>query len=840
MIRVQRPTSRPTKSLRAARTPAILEAPPPSAILRSRATQLGLAALFLASLGLYAATCARTVTGEDSGELIAAAYTVGVAHPPGYPTWTLLAKVATWVPIGEVAFRVAMLSAFFGALTVAAIAAIVLLLAQSWFAAVAASLSFGLLRDQWSQATIAEVYTLNTFFLAACTLLLLLWSERKSWRLFFLFAFIYGLSLTNHLLMLGAAPPFLFFMLIKGWRLLRRWPLLLAGIGCFVAGLLPFAYLPLAASRNPSINWGNPTTIQGVIDHVTRRQYLDAAEPAERSWTRFGDQLAVVWDAFLNQGALPVFIIGAVSLLWLARRRFPVFVVAFGVACATSIGFILQTNVGTDFESAYASRLFHTPAWMMLCTAAGIGAAEALRRVPRRAAMAAGVGLVLSAAAPPLVANFEASDYSQYRIVAAHGRRLLMSVPLNAVLFPSSDHNTFPLLYLRFVEGLRPDVTIADKYGYIDPPIADSAPMSNGLAPITKRSKDFRLAVEGWIVDTWNRPVYFSTKGRVPAGANWEVVSEGLWYRARSREFPAEGRAAADAAAWCAIEATPGDEEPTPHDYTARMILADLAFARARREAARGNVDRAIELCEHAAAEVPGSKEVLNNLGSLIAESGRHDRARPFFFRATELDAKYLTAARNLAVTYQAERRNAEAKEAFRKVLAIEVWDPAANRAMSQITRDEEAWGEAAHYLEMVGKLEGDARAFRDAGLISLYELKELKKAKALLQASLSLDRNQPEIADIEKNIKRTGAADESSDARKAPDDPRHANGRDPEARGTPRHGFGEPTIVEPAAPDPLRSLIPKPGMPRTPGTPDPTSGAPPHRPPNPNPGGGR
>src|SRR5262249_18310599 len=162
----------------------------------------------------------------------------------------------------------------------------------------------------------------------------------------------------------------------------------------------------------------------------------------------------------------------------------------------------------------------------------------------------------------------------------------------------------------------------------------------------------------------------------------------------------------------------PGDEDPSPRDYTARVIIADLAFARARREIANGNVGRAIELCRAAAAESPGSKEVLNNLGSLLAENGRHEDARVFFDQAVKLDPMYVTGARKLAVTYHAQHMNKEAREAFQRVLTIDPYEPTANRGMSQIARDEEHWGEAVYYLEMVGKLERDALAFRDAGLI--------------------------------------------------------------------------------------------------------------------------
>ena len=75
-------------------------------------------AVFVATLGLYLATLAPTLTwgwnglGVDGGELLAAAYTLGIPHPPGYPIYTLLLKVfATIVPVGDFAFRGNLLSA---------------------------------------------------------------------------------------------------------------------------------------------------------------------------------------------------------------------------------------------------------------------------------------------------------------------------------------------------------------------------------------------------------------------------------------------------------------------------------------------------------------------------------------------------------------------------------------------------------------------------------------------------------------------------------------------------------------------------------------------------------
>ena len=79
--------------------------------------RLFLAAAFL-SFSLYSFTLAPTVTAEDSGELVTAAATLGVAHPPGYPLWCILGKVFTYLPVGTVAWRVNLLSAVLGSIDI--------------------------------------------------------------------------------------------------------------------------------------------------------------------------------------------------------------------------------------------------------------------------------------------------------------------------------------------------------------------------------------------------------------------------------------------------------------------------------------------------------------------------------------------------------------------------------------------------------------------------------------------------------------------------------------------------------------------------------------------------
>ena len=113
---------------------------------------------------LYAATSPSSIALEDDGLFVLSSYFLGIEHPPGYPLFTILGSLATLVPIGSVAYRVHLLSALFGALSCAALWLCARQLLQKGWPAYLAAFGLGFSRTFWSQAIIAEVYTLNTFF----------------------------------------------------------------------------------------------------------------------------------------------------------------------------------------------------------------------------------------------------------------------------------------------------------------------------------------------------------------------------------------------------------------------------------------------------------------------------------------------------------------------------------------------------------------------------------------------------------------------------------------------------------------------------------------------------
>ncbi|KAK7804815.1 hypothetical protein U0070_001199 [Myodes glareolus] len=91
-------------------------APAARAGLRRSGGLRGSVAVFAAVAAVFTVTLPRSLPGGDSGELITAAHELGVAHPPGYPLFTLVASLAiTLFPFGSVAYRVNLLCGLFGA-----------------------------------------------------------------------------------------------------------------------------------------------------------------------------------------------------------------------------------------------------------------------------------------------------------------------------------------------------------------------------------------------------------------------------------------------------------------------------------------------------------------------------------------------------------------------------------------------------------------------------------------------------------------------------------------------------------------------------------------------------
>lgn len=189
---------------------------------------------FLVTFLLYFFTLTPSLSAGDNGELTTAAYFLGVGHAPGYPFYTLMSKLFTYIPFGNIAWRTNLFSGFCAALAIIFFYLIMVkVLGQNrvergfspivQIPAFIGSIAFAISDNMWAQATMAEVYSLNILQIASMVLILVYWFEAV-WRhaedtvayygskYLMAFGFLYGVALANHHVTLPFAFAPLFFI----------------------------------------------------------------------------------------------------------------------------------------------------------------------------------------------------------------------------------------------------------------------------------------------------------------------------------------------------------------------------------------------------------------------------------------------------------------------------------------------------------------------------------------------------------------------------------------------------------------------------------------------------
>ncbi|HYP25779.1 MAG TPA: DUF2723 domain-containing protein [Blastocatellia bacterium] len=480
------------------------------------------AMVFASALALYALTLAPTVTLVDSGELIVVAAGLGVPHPPGFPLYVVLAHLATLVPIGNVAERVNFASALFAALAASSVSLLVIeILRTPWGVRVprlkdrkgpkraknqkrqsaasarleqeaepyptdwrtlpvlASALASGLLmafsRTLWSYATIAEVYTLNTFLLAVIFLLMARWRrgiiEARAEGLtdspgddrpLYWAAFIFGLALGVHHVTVGMTIFALAALVYatEGKRFFTSKRLLYAALFS-LAGLAIYVFLPLAASRSPLINWGDPRTLEQLWWHVSGRQYqVFFSFSPEKLIDHFSVFISYLFREFGPPWfplAIALALAGYVRM-FKADRAFFWFL---------SLVIVADLAYALNYEIAEDKDAYYLPAFLSIIIAAGVGMRWVFARLGQLKATAGlssavAIALVLIVSGAALAGNLPFCNRGRYTIAQDYVENALGSVEPGGMLITLDWQIYSPLLYFREIERKRTDVVAID------------------------------------------------------------------------------------------------------------------------------------------------------------------------------------------------------------------------------------------------------------------------------------------------------------------------------------------------------------------------------------------
>ncbi len=238
---------------------------PPATIWRRTAikwSQTALAAIdratvlaFALPFCLYVLTLAPTIYNLDSAELTTAAATNGLVRATGYPLYLLLGKFWALLPLGDVGYRLNLMSAFFGALTIMLAERILRRQQVSGWARLGA---LGLLAAApyfWSLSLVAEVYTLHTALMAGLIGWMIRWAERPTPRGLAVGVWLAAISMGNHAATALLLPALVWYVAVTAPHLLRQRQTWLWAAAALLLGLSVYLLLPWRYTQAPAFNY---------------------------------------------------------------------------------------------------------------------------------------------------------------------------------------------------------------------------------------------------------------------------------------------------------------------------------------------------------------------------------------------------------------------------------------------------------------------------------------------------------------------------------------------------------------------------------------------------------
>ncbi|RJP21312.1 MAG: DUF2723 domain-containing protein [Candidatus Abyssobacteria bacterium SURF_5] len=740
---------------------------------------------FLFPFLIYVLTLCPTVHWGDSGELITAAYTLGIPHPPGHPLYAILGKLFTLIPLGSIAYRVNLMSAFFGGISCYLLYRIACdrLEPSPWriAAALSGTFFFAFSTTAWDQSTVAETTTLHVSFMMLLTLLAFrLTSGKIIWRnetySLCLFSFLYGLSMTNHVAGVFFLPAFIYLFLSSyGKKILA--PRLLGKMiaACFIGGLV-YLYLPIRSLSDPPLDWGNPETWSNFWWVITARQFsdnlvkkVDILFLPVNVWKRVQDLL----QQYTLVGC--VFGLAGIPALLRRERRFLIF---------TCIVLVILCYIGLN--SAFISAYF-VPALALIgvIIAAGIQwVIEILGAVSERLKKVSSVALLQKSVCSLLAAGFvlplklhygemdRSDDYYAYR----YGTQILNQLPQNTLLFTADGYALFTLWYLTFCENERPDIMIVNPTWLVGGPCLASQVLeqypsvrmpdlevirANASQGETVGQRQL-LAVQRILDENVKvRPVYWGLiLNQLPFFDHLEC--RGLVYAYSETPIPVSEESIEEAKAYWDGELEMYRHHP---EMERTALLNDIYPVELNNQGLifeeHGRDDLARWFIERSLVFNPKYPLSRYNLGRLEARAGNYEEAVDQYHLALKEDPKLAVAYYNLGNALKHLQRLEEAFLAYQKAVRADDSHYQAMTALAQLYALIEQHEKAVEYFQEALEIEPEY-AFALRGLASSYlDTDQMVEARNVLEKSLRLEPNSaPALFSLAKYDARIGDTD--------------------------------------------------------------------------------
>jgi hypothetical protein len=273
-------------------------------------------------------------------------------------------------------------------------------------------------------------------------------------RLLICFAFVLGLSFSNHMTTVLLAPGFLWlYFRTHGFRK-ESFARVLVLAPFFLAGLSVYLYLPIRSAAHPPLNWGDPITLERFLWHITGKQYRVWMFSG---WNVVGKQLGYYFRNFTGEFTVIAIAFALLGLTAVWQQSKKMFVFLLLLFCST---ILYSVNYDIFDIDSYFLLSYIVVGWTI---AFGIHAALAFAERKGWKEIAV-FGFCLILPVLQLVYHWKNVEGTESILPSQFVAKTFSELEPNAVVFSTQwDYFISPALYYRFVEGRRRDLTIIDK-----------------------------------------------------------------------------------------------------------------------------------------------------------------------------------------------------------------------------------------------------------------------------------------------------------------------------------------------------------------------------------------
>jgi hypothetical protein len=602
-------------------------------------------------------------TIRDSALFAMVAQSGGIAHPPGSPTWCLLATLfVNLLGFNDPARGTNLFCGLLGSLTLGG------LYLLSWrtlplvlpaigcrarlVAALVAPLILARSPGWWMQCLTTEQYTLMTAFLVLLGHLVLdfraaLEHPRRLAALALALGVTWGLATGNHLSQICLVIPAVAIC----WFGLQRWrSTLLAGAGIavgFAIGISIYLWVPLRSIHDPLIDTGNIESLGELgwligREQFDRRSVFEAPRGFVWEWMRSYDLAGEIGLL----GLLAV-LIGA-GVLVRRRPMLLVLVLLFVLPYAGGIlyGHLRQKGFGLHYVTAYGVVDWHVAIYLWLAYLGGFGGAFVGQLLHGRFGSVAlrawllALGVILTtegAIAAVGESRYQSTGMGNYTAA------LLDPLPADAVVIVSTDNIAFVVGYDWWLNRRRPDLTVtwgAPAFSWrmgmflADWPERHEVIRRDYFRTVLhdKRLNPFRVPLPA-VEDATRRPIV-SDFVQQAAGAARYLIPRGFLFEVSTTEVSNEQVIAADTE-WRAQRNLP--EPNATRLFQERRAWSELWERRGIYFLARRQFALAIESYQTAVAWFPEEARLWYRLGECHDWAGQPELAERHYRRALSL-----------------------------------------------------------------------------------------------------------------------------------------------------------------------------------------------------------